>query len=262
MGHRDKRRRIDSASSAASSASDSGDDSDLEDYSEGQTLECLNTAQPATLLEAIALDIFRFHTRGCDFDPSCSGAEWWTLGVESDSADVAWHWDKDYSLEDHGINLSPHLATVTYLSSTGAPTLMVAKTCPSEYAEDFAGKAHELFVSYPVVGKHASFDGRFLHAAPLELARFRPSDPNRKKNESVIASARASDHAVSAAKDKNKSVRCSFLVNIWLNWKPMDSIICPDSLRQQLTKNVPRRPWQALGRTSWSHRVLDQLSKN
>eukprot|EP00946_MAST-07B_sp_MAST-7B-sp1_P004989 g4989.t1 len=241
VDHRDKRRRVDSTSSAASSAADSGDDSDLEDYSEGQTFWVpADTAQPATLLEAIALDIFRFHTRDCDFDPSCSGAEWWTLGVESKSADVAWHWDKDYSLEDHGINLSPHLATVTYLSSTGAPTLMVAKTCPNECAEDFAGKAHELFVSYPVPGKHSSFDGRFLHAAPLELARFRPNDPRRKKNERVNASARTSGHTVSTAKDGNTSVRCSFLVNIWLNWKPMDSIVCPESLRQHLTAYVPQ----------------------
>ena len=38
---------------------------------------------------------------------------------------VSWHWDKDYSLEQQGVSISPHLATVTYLSDLGAPTLMV-----------------------------------------------------------------------------------------------------------------------------------------
>ena len=35
-------------------------------------------------------------------------------------------------------------------------------------------------------------------------------------------------------------VRCSFLVNIWLNWKPMDAVPCPDSLRRRLTRHKLR----------------------
>ena len=31
-------------------------------------------------------------------------------------ADVGWHWDRDYVLEDSGVNLHPMLGTVTYLS--------------------------------------------------------------------------------------------------------------------------------------------------
>jgi len=141
-----------------------------EDYSEGQTFWLPADATPTSALEKIALDIFQYHTKGCGFDASNSGAEWWTLAIDSEHADVAWHWDKDYGLEESGINLSPHLATVTYLSLVGAPTVMLSKTAPTEYTKDFSGTADQMFISRPRIGKHSSFDGRFLHSAPMELS--------------------------------------------------------------------------------------------
>ena len=38
---------------------------------------------------------------------------------------IGMHWDKDEDLVDQqGINIHPHLSTVTYLSDAGAPTLV------------------------------------------------------------------------------------------------------------------------------------------
>jgi hypothetical protein len=137
-----------------------------------------------------------------------SGAEWWTLAIDSDNADVAWHWDKDYGLEESGINLNPHLATVTYVSMSGAPTVILNKTAPTEYEAKFDGTADKMFISRPKIGKHSSFDGRFLHSAPMEMSLW----PNSTK----------------------EKTRYSFLVNIWLNWRPHDAIECPSSVRDKL----------------------------
>ena len=90
--------------------------------------------------------------------------------MDAESSQVAWHWDKDYSLEHGGINISPHLATVTYLSDVGAPTLMVDKTCSTDYSANISGEANVALLSRPQYGKHVVFDGRYLHAAPSELS--------------------------------------------------------------------------------------------
>jgi hypothetical protein len=167
------------------------------EYSEGTTFWVGADADPESLasIERVALDIFRYHTAGAaSIDPARSGAEWWTLAMDSSGSQVrseelsptprlkmgwgvdvcfpgrlstcqvvtalrrafrgfwvaaivsrsirkwvvwavvpctrfdeqvSWHWDKDYSLEQQGVSISPHLATVTYLSDLGAPTLMV-----------------------------------------------------------------------------------------------------------------------------------------
>jgi len=191
---------------------DDDDDETENDYSEGQTYWISANATPTTTLERMALDIFNFHTKDCKVDRSNSGAEWWTLAIDSDNADVAWHWDKDYGLEESGINLNPHIATITYFSQSGAPTVMLNKTAPTGYDENISGTADQCFLSRPKIGKHSSFDGRFLHSAPMELSLW----PSAAKGET----------------------RYSFLVNIWLNWKPQDAVICPESVRNFLGKEL------------------------
>ena len=36
--------------------------------------------------------------------------------AKDESSEVAWHWDRDYTLESSGVNIHPMLGTVTYLS--------------------------------------------------------------------------------------------------------------------------------------------------
>ena len=177
------------------------------EYSEGQTFWIGADETPRCSLEQVALDIFRLHTgvQGCTFDPERSGAEWWCLAMDAESSQVAWHWDKDYSLEQSGINISPHLGTVTYLSNVGAPTVMMDKTCSTDYSADISGDATQAFLSRPAFGKHVVFDGRFLHAAPSELSLWPVDAPSASTTPTPTA----------AKLDQ----RVSFLVNIWLNWQ-------------------------------------------
>ena len=129
--------------------------------------------------------------------------------MDAESSQVAWHWDKDYSLEQSGINISPHLGTVTYLSNVGAPTVMMDKTCSTDYSEDISGDANQAFLSRPAFGKHVVFDGRFLHAAPSELSLWPVDAP----------------FARTAPTTTQLDQRVSFLVNIWLNWQVICSVV-------------------------------------
>jgi len=179
-------------------------------YSSGETFWVpSNTEKPKTTLEALALEIYRLHAGHCDVDPETSGAEWWTLVVDEDD-DVAWHWDRDYGLEgDTGFRLHPHIGSVTYLSNIGAPTLILEaaedpERTPQEQSPLHPKKAHW---SCPSAGKHVSFDGRHLHAAPLNLA----SEAHRG-----VAPIEESG--------KWKGKRITFLVNIWLNHRPQSVV--------------------------------------
>jgi hypothetical protein len=59
----------------------------------------------------------------------------------------------------------PHVATVTYLSDFGAPTMAVTQRPIVSGSSEF----RSAFVSHPRQGKHMSFDGRMLHGVPPEL---------------------------------------------------------------------------------------------
>lgn len=188
------------------------------EYSEGQTFWIGANDTPRCSLERLAQDVFRLHTgvEGCAFDAERSGAEWWCLAMDAESSQVAWHWDKDYSLEQSGINISPHLATVTYLSDVGAPTVMIDKTCSTDYSADISGDAHTAFLSRPAFGKHIVFDGRFLHAAPGELSLWADSSDHLSQSQ---RSPSAGEGASAAGTAAQPAQRVSFLVNIWLNWQ-------------------------------------------
>lgn len=83
-------------------------------YSSGQTFWVRADATPRNCLERLALDIFKFHASGAAYDPSASGAEWWTLAMD-DEDEVGFHFDMDYGLESEGVHCTPHVGTVTYL---------------------------------------------------------------------------------------------------------------------------------------------------
>jgi hypothetical protein len=67
-------------------------------------------------------------------------------------------------------------------------------------------------VSCPKVGKHISFDGRFLHAASSQLLS-------------------------TSASGGSPSSRITFLVNIWLNHRPLGVQTFPSSLLQRMSTN-------------------------
>jgi hypothetical protein len=144
-------------------------------------------------------DIFRAHTTHVTFDVATSGVEWWVqVRTGGDGReDICFHCDKDEDLVDSaGVNVHPHLSTVTYLTSCGAPTVLLDKTAGVQYDDTSVlyGGIDTAFVSQPRLGKHLVFDGRWLHGAPSALAN------------QVDVGAR----------------RITFLANIWLNYHPSE----------------------------------------
>ena len=148
------------------------------------------SAKPRCRLEAAALDILRYHvskhgivdgdgdgdiyTTGNE-TMSILGAEFWCQVKDARSEDtiasgVDIHYDKDEYLAEAGIGVFPVISTVTYLAvppdgETAAATTIFTHKIKEDVEEPIEGTV----LSYPVIGKHVSFDGRYLHGAPAVL---------------------------------------------------------------------------------------------
>lgn len=214
--------------------------------------------EPRTTFERLALKIFTHHMRNVpseemgEIDWRRTGAEYWTQRRElaapcgqaslssaasgemqshtlvNDDSMIRFHWDKDEDLVDQTdgrITVHPQVSTVTYLTDGGSPTIIIPHRYSMEPTEENESPTtepvhterpkdsfyKEIFSSYPKLGKHVSFDGRFLHGSPGALSVSLP-----------IAGA----------------VRMTFLVNIWVNWKPLGADLFPDEHLSMLS-NIP-----------------------
>ena len=185
-------------------------------YSRGRTfwVPASESFSPRCALEALARETFERATRRAAathaaagaseaddaraaYDPENSGAEWWTQVIDDDS-EIGWHWDKDYALEGSELNVHPQLGTVTYFCDGGAPTVIVDRPTDYSYDEEdgdigVCGDVCNCAISWPEWGKQITFDGKLLHGAPGELAR----------------------------EQTRSGKRITFLVNVWLNHKPL-----------------------------------------
>ena len=174
-------------------------------YSSGETYFIKRNQTPRCNLENLALNIFRFHATNLDYDPDKSGAEWWTLAIDSKESTVGFHWDKDYELEEYGINIFPNISTVTYFSNCGYPTLILNITAPSVTGTKIEDSATKAYCSQPSFGKHISFDGRFLHYASSDVKH--------------LFNSYVKNNIITSEKDF-KNLRYTFLVNLWFNHLP------------------------------------------
>ena len=252
------------------------------------------TESPRFSLEQIALDIFHHHVRPSNeevddgttlrYDPQTSGAEWWVQlrpspektgryamhnnktedgnQDDDDDAGISFHWDKDEELRllmGGTTYIHPHLSTVTYLTSLGAPTVTVDCRIHSLTGKwivpqsmtpnDISNKNERSknddecdqrqtdsvrpsesthgFVSWPSAGKHLSFDGRFLHAAPSDLMK-----------KGAFAEQRRFDAPEDASEHKRlqrRHRRVTLLVNVWLNYRPFDVKPFPDTMVDKMS---------------------------
>ena len=139
-------------------------------------------ATPHGPLETLAMSILKFHTEGAvstmAIDPASSGAEWWANVTRSEMlhshGDIHMHFDKDErAFANYGLVVHPLLSTVTYLSDAGAATVLAQNVvldaaASGQYVHE-AGAAPSTLLVPPRVGRHLSFDGRWLHGAPASL---------------------------------------------------------------------------------------------
>ena len=194
------------------------------EYSQGETFWLAADSEPRCMLEQVARSIFAKHAAALgSYDPHRSGAEYWSLCIDADADDVGLHWDKDFALEaEEGANLTPAVATVTYLTGQGAPTIMLARPPPSRLGEplDDGALISRGYLSHPAPGKHIAFDGRWLHGAPMDLARSGVRTGKRRK-------------------------RISLLVNVWLDHRPALAMPLPTELVARLSPPLARSPFGA-----------------
>eukprot|EP00554_Chaetoceros_debilis_P015802 CAMPEP_0194119938 /NCGR_PEP_ID=MMETSP0150-20130528/41352_1 /TAXON_ID=122233 /ORGANISM="Chaetoceros debilis, Strain MM31A-1" /LENGTH=416 /DNA_ID=CAMNT_0038811817 /DNA_START=18 /DNA_END=1264 /DNA_ORIENTATION=- len=233
-----------------------------------------NGMQPRCALEQCALEIFQKHVKdGVEFDPITSGAEWWVQirpsppagrynllpdkqskdssnsndnedtkkDEDMETSGICFHWDKDEDLRimmGGNMYIHPHISTVTYFSDIGAPTMALnyrVNIFTGEYESPSETEAVEAYFSWPKRGKHLSFDGKFLHAAPSNLLKA----GEWKKQISAPADVDAKDMD---EKDRKKQLRrrrrTTFLVNIWLNYKPVNTNIFPSTMTDKLSKVI------------------------
>jgi hypothetical protein len=222
---------------------------------------------PRCTLESMARDVFTHHTSGCAYDPGTSGAEWWVQirpspeagrysmhdkphkrigdGEQKDMSEtgISFHWDKDEDLRllcGGTTYIHPHLSTVTYLTSIGAPTLAVNCRVNNFTGEwivpgNNVSSEHvqmEGFLSWPKAGKHLSFDGRFLHAAPPDLME----DGAFEKQINYVT--KEGLDALEVNRVRRRHRRVTFLVNIWLNYRPFDVQPFPESMINKMSGSV------------------------
>jgi hypothetical protein len=213
--------------------------------------------QPRCSLEQMALDVFRHHVgTAIQYDDETSGAEWWVqirpspekVGryamhkePEDDTATdmakegISFHWDKDEDLRilcGGNIYVHPHISTVTYLTSIGAPTLALNIRINSLTGEwivpSSANENVQGFLSWPRYGKHLSFDGRYLHAAPSDLM---PKGAFQQQCQSPIDNPSPADQKTLQRRYR----RVTFLVNVWLNHKPFGIQPFPHTMIDKLS---------------------------
>eukprot|EP00913_Durusdinium_trenchii_P033365 g31234.t2 len=147
--------------------------------------------EPArTLLDRFASQVFWFHVKRLSLAESlrdfpCAGAEFWVQRRGPEQAwwerGMDWHFDKDGHFEHRqhikrsfGGRLD--LGTVTYLSSQGAPLVVLSQprlAGPMSLTMEDEAIA---FIVCPFFGRHVAFDGRLLHGCP---ARFAPKAERR-----------------------------------------------------------------------------------
>jgi hypothetical protein len=200
-------------------------------------------------LERAALEVLQFHTASASIlgtsvgtagasdteftGAEFTGAEWWVqlrnappvssgegVAYDDDASSIAFHFDCDEGLYSAtGELVPPFLSTVTYLSSAGAPTIVLPAR--ADACGDAVPTGGGAFVSFPHAGKHLCFDGTLLHGCPHALAVEMEAEIRPEISE--ISEIRA------------ECRRLTLLVNLWRRHRPAGP------------RPLPRRVAESLG---------------
>jgi hypothetical protein len=195
-------------------------------------------------LEEFALYIFHYHIKslscrteqGLSFNPELSGAEWWIqikdlTDPEMISPSIDLHYDKDEDIAEHfDVGIFPSISTVTYLTEQTVNNSQPTVLFPATANDPIGMEMRECYLSYPVFGKHISFDGRLLHGAPAN---------------SQLRDWRGGTHHHDSLDSRDSPVakkRITFLVNIWLNHHPANIQPLPDEIVNSIRANASVAP--------------------
>lgn len=151
---------------------------------------------------------------------------------------ISFHWDKDEDLRlamGGNLYIHPHLSTVTYLTDLGAPTAAlnyrVDPTTGAYIEPNSQGENSSAYISWPKQGKHLSFDGGLLHAAPGDLLKSGEFAEQCKCDLTGISNEKEK-HVV-----QRRHRRVTFLVNVWLNFKPINVNLFPEGMIDKLSSS-------------------------
>lgn len=126
---------------------------------------------PRFAIEAAVHTLFAHDFGGRETD--IAGGEWW-VQERALSEDIDFHFDKDEGLLAASDTYSfPPVSTVTYLTSSGAPTLILNHTLPAA-GVSLGSRATPVvpsngFLSYPKTNRHLRFRGTLQHGVPSQL---------------------------------------------------------------------------------------------
>jgi hypothetical protein len=172
---------------------------------------------------------------------------------------IAFHWDKDEELRQlagGNLYIHPHISTVTYLTRFGAPTMVCQRRIHALTGDwikmdddenyndgNIANGSSEGYLSWPKRGKHLSFDGGFLHAAPSDLL---PKGSFEKHCQMHADHTDRTDPTVGHDEQIRifrRRRRVTFLVNVWLNHKPVNVDRFPEGMLDKMSK-VSSEDWE------------------
>lgn len=181
---------------------------------------------------------------------------------EEEGDEVGLHFDADYGLEAQVPNLllHPRIASVTYLTSFGSPTVILDRTSPPPNdleKKTLEGSVRKAWLSRPLQGKHLAFDGRLLHGAPSTFfpgMQNMTSTAEEKKSDAANGNADTADKEPPEKRTKvsddgvfqngtcsSTTKRMTLLVNIWLNHCPLDAEPVEDEIIEQLKTPLPSK---------------------
>jgi len=139
---------------------------------------------------------------------------------------------------DGTMYIHPHISTVTYLTSIGSPTMALnyrIHPLDGSWITPDTIQDTQAFISWPKCGKHFSFDGRYLHAAPPDLM-----EKGLFQKQIEVPSSVTDEQEMTRRTRRHR--RVTFLVNIWLNHKPFNVEEFPESMIDKLSKNDTSLP--------------------
>jgi hypothetical protein len=171
-----------------------------------------NQGENLCVLEKFAWRVFQQHTRHYNVHDGCAGRD--DTNHTKEDAAIDLHYDKDETVaEVFDLGFFPTLSTVSYLGSSDQQCLGTAPTIvfKQQYEDPPEAGIREMLISHPSPGKHLVFDGRMLHGAPAHPGlRQSIVDPTFPKE------------------------RITFLVNIWIGYRPCDATTLPNDIREKL----------------------------